>query len=110
MLKPSVAMYSGLTSQSINKSKEMRKTVNTENVQKKAHLRPSAQIVFDEIDKLKEEALDLKSFVLEGQSDDDVKLELAIRKRTYFNLVKLQTRFNTILKSEPKEYLDDKKL
>ncbi len=98
-------LYSGITSQS--RSRELRKTVNDENVSKKQVLRPYAQVVFDELEKLKADALDLKTFILEGQAEEDVKLELAVRKRTYYNLIKLQSRFNTILKSEPKEFKDE---
>lgn len=93
-------LYSGINSQSFGRA--LRQRVNEENVTKKQVLRPYAQIVFDEIEKQKAEALDLKTFILNGQTETDVKLELAIRKRTYHNLVNLQNRFNTILRAEPK--------
>jgi len=93
-------LYSGSTSQTIGKS--LRQTVNEDNVAKKHVLRPYAQVVFDELEKLKAEELDIKSIILQDQTVDNIKLELAVRKRTYNKLIKLQSRFNIILKSEPK--------
>ncbi len=102
-------LYSGITSTS--RSKQLRQTVNRDNIAKKQILKPYAQVVFDEIEKLKtEELLGIMSFVLDEQDDDGVRVELAVRRESYHNLVQLQTRFTTILKSEPKDFKNETEL
>ena len=98
-------LYSGITSQS--SGRELRARVNRENVAKKAQLRPYAQVVFDEIEKQKQAMCDVRSWVIEGMPEEDVKLEGIVRQRNYKYLTDLQARFNTILKSEPKEYKNE---
>ncbi len=97
-------LNTGLNSQSLQKT--LRRTINRDNVRNKTKLKPHAQVIWDLIEKEKETLVDVRSFVLEGKTKDDLKLEIAVRQRNYAYLAKLQKKMLTILKSEPKPELE----
>lgn len=105
-MSSNVPLYTGITSRSRSAVPSLRTTTNKSNVAKRQLLKPHAQVVFDEIEKLKEEDLDLKTIILEGKTTEDVRFDLAVRKHSYHRLSQLQTRLNTILKAEEKEQYD----
>lgn len=98
-------LNTGLNSQSLQKT--LRRTINRDNLKNKRELKPHAQVIWDLIEKEKETLVDVRSFVLEGKSEDDLKLEIAVRQRNYAYLGKLQKKMLTILKAEPKPELEN---
>jgi len=102
------ALYTGMTSQS--RSTERRKEAKQEKAEKRAKLLPFAEIVNDIIEKEKVTQSDVKSFVLEGVTQDDLLIEMKVRQRLVERLSSVQGRIANIMHSPEKikEAQDDK--
>jgi hypothetical protein len=99
MARDDSILYTGATSATFRNKKQ----INQEKIQKKAEMIPSAKIVYDLIEKEKQNNADINSLIIRADSSvEDVKSVLLAKKMFDTYLSELQNKLKIILRAKEK--------
>lgn len=98
-------LYTGKTSRSTKQRQDIRK----EALEKRSQLLPYAQIIEEMIEKDKAEIMNIRNVPVEGKTENELSIELQVRKRMYDYMTNFKNRLTNIVSTREREAQNESK-